>query len=271
MCFNQSCGAKGNLPQLVNRLDPSASKNVTRWIKEKKAERAALTDIEQVLAEELGLNTKKEEDWTEMVDSLQVNYDNKTEVESKLGYMVDRGFYPSTLRHFEVGWSDKKRRIVVPVRNENFKMVGVIGRAVDADRQPKYLYSDNLPKKGMLFNLCHAKTHKSVIVVEGSLDAMKVHQAGFPNVVAALGANCSDQQGQLFNRYFVDIIIFGDNDDAGKALGESVAHHCANRNIYYAKYPDGTSDPGGMTDEQIRWAVDNKESQIDVMFGRFFG
>lgn len=272
LCFNQACGERGNLKSLIAKLNPEAvSSNLTRMVDQIHQDKYHKIDVVREMQEIFGENKEAEIDWSDIVESLSVNYDDEKEVNEKLSYMVERGFSRHTLRHFEVGWSAKKGRIVIPVRNENFKLVGIIGRAVDPERKPKYLYSDGLPKKGILFNLPYAKTYKSVIVCEGSLDCMNIYQAGFPNVVAALGAHMTETQGDLINRYFLDVIIFPDNDAAGKALGESIAHHCSSRNIYYAQYPEGIKDPGEMTSEQIKLAIENKRSQLDMIFGTMFG
>ena len=270
LCFNQACGAKGNLRSLVSRLSPEDHTNVKRMVDQLHQDRYHNIDVIRELKEIFDGKETNQADWDTVIESLAVNYDDAADVEAKLSYLLKRGFTKETLEHFEVGWSAQKERIVIPVRNENFKLVGVIGRAINEDRKPKYLYSDGLPKKGVLFNLPFAKSYKSVIVVEGSLDALRVHQAGFPNVVAALGAHMTEGQGQLLNRYFLDVIVFGDNDDAGKALGASIAEVCASRNIYYAQYPEGKKDPGEMTDEEIRWAIGNKRSDLDILFGNLF-
>lgn len=271
LCFNQSCGAKGNLKSLVRRLSPDGeNSNVHRMVDQLSQDKYRNIDVVNEIRELFGETDKKEVDWDNVIESLTINYEDQNEVSQKLAYLLDRGFTTSTLRHFEVGWSGNKERIVIPVRNEVFKLVGIIGRAVNEDRKPKYLYSDGLPKKGILFNLAYAKSYKSVIVVEGSLDALRVHQAGYPNVVAALGAHMTETQGELINRYFLDVIVFGDNDDAGKALGATIAEVCASRNIFYAQYPPGRKDPGEMTHEEIAWAIENKRSELDVLFERLF-
>lgn len=266
LCFNESCGARGNLEQLVQKLGGD-SLSIGKTLAQVKANYKQNRDVNAEF-QKIFFDKIDQVDWTEKVDSLVVNYD--TEDINKLKYMLDRGFNPSTLRQFEVGFSSKKNRIVIPVRNESFKLVGVIGRAISEDKKPKYLYSDNLPKKGILFNLCHAKTYRQVIIVEGSLDAIKVHQAGYANVVASLGSGFSEQQAELINRYFLDVIIFGDNDDAGRGLGEQIVERCSRRNLFYAQYPEGIKDPGEMTEDQICTAIETKRNHLDVLFERFF-
>jgi len=75
--------------------------------------------------------------------------------------------------------------------------VGYAGRAVDdrlAEEKGKYRLPDGFKKSAVLFHLHRAKEHagRGLIVVEGFFDCFKVHQAGFPNVVALMGSALSD-------------------------------------------------------------------------------
>lgn len=264
-CFNSVCGAKGNLAQLVDKLAGEQRGSLARIMSKMGVERRESLNLEDEFSKIFDEDQSEEEDvdWDSTMQSLSVDYN--PESENKLQYLIDRGYTPPTLKAFEVGFATNKKRIVIPIRDESFKMVGLVGRATSSNQQPKYLYSKNLPKKHILFNLCHAKTYNSVIIVEGTLDALSVHQAGFPNVVASLGSGFSNEQADLVNRFFADVIIFGDNDDAGKALGTQIADKCSKRNIYYAQYPPGKNDPGEMTGEEIEWAITNMKSQIDIL------
>lgn len=264
LCFNHGCGAKGNLPQLVERLSGEKSSNFSRVMRLMGQNRGMQTDVMKELAGIFGDKPEREEWDEEILEKLRVDYD--TDDVQKLDYLLERGFAKETLRSFEVGYSALKKRIVVPVRTEDYRLVGVIGRTTSNEVQPRYLYSDNMPKKDLLFNLCRAKTFNSVIIVEGSLDCMRVHQAGFPNVVAVLGSAFSDTQASLVNKYFLDVIIFGDNDDAGHGLGKQIEAKCPRRNLYFAEYPEGKNDPGEMNTEEITWALENKSSQLERLF-----
>ena len=113
----------------------------------------------------------------------------------------ERGLSYDTLMRFEIGFSKTKSRIVIPVRNQQYKVVGLIGRAIESSQEPRYLYNKGFKRADVLFNIQNAKNYSEVIVVEGSVDAMKVHEAGFPNVVATLGAQVSKNQITLMKKY----------------------------------------------------------------------
>lgn len=268
LCFSSACGAKGNLTQLVERIQGGRVPELNRVLKKMNQDKSLRSDVEQELANLLG-GDEPTEDWEKILENVDVDY-NSPNWETRLQYLVERGFLKSTLQSFEVGYSNSKQRIVIPVRDEAFRLVGLIGRATDPNKQPKYLYSDNMPKRGILFNLCHAKTYKDVIIVEGSVDCMSVYQAGFPNVVAALGSSFSENQADLVNRHFVDVIIFADDDEAGRGLGRQIVDKCPRRNLYFAQYSNGKKDPGEMTTEEIRYAIENKRSHVEVMFEELF-
>lgn len=262
ICFSGRCNKSGGLKQLWDQLKPDEPYPFTdRRLKEFKAEKEKnefFEELESIYNPEVRVPLV---DWTETLDKLDKDAD-------ELQYLTDRGFTKGTLNQFEVCWSSKKKRIVIPVRDENYRVAGLIGRAPDDLTTPKYLYSKDFPKKGVLFNLHHAKAHKSVILVEGSLDCARVVQAGYPNTCAVLGSSLSDEQARLIERYFLSVIIFSDRDAAGLGLANTIANKCSTRDVWYANWDliedEGLDDPGKLSDDQIRVAIDNKISDIEL-------
>jgi 5S rRNA maturation endonuclease (ribonuclease M5) len=115
-----------------------------------------------------------------------------------------------------------------------------------------------------LFNINRAKKHGGkIIVCESSFDAILISQAGFPNVVATLGAHLSKEQIQLLNRYASTIVIMTDNDEAGRKLGDNIANALRNKNILWALnnydevYPHGAKDAGDLEPYEIRHCITN--------------
>jgi|TARA_Y100000034_G_scaffold136284_2_gene211987 DNA primase len=194
------------------------------------------------------------------IDELKVDY----ETTDKLSTLTERGFEIDTLKYFEVCFSEKKNRVVIPVRDSNYKLVAMIGRAVLKDQEPRYLYSRGFKRAKVLFNLCNAKRYDSVVVTEGSLDAIKIHQAGFPNVVATLGSAVSDEQFRLLSRYFDEIIIFPDKDDAGEAMRCSIIDRCRGKKVRWARCPEGRGDPGDMTAAEISEAINDSKITLTL-------
>lgn len=237
ICFNPSCEKRGSIRDLMTFFG-----DYKPIVKDHSIE-----DIEALLSSYQ--MDSIEEDWDEILDSIKVRFPENLE---KVSYLINRGLSEQTLSYFEVGFSSKKKRIVIPARDDSSKLVGFIGRAIDPDAQPKYLYSKGFPRKSVLFNLNRAKKFDSVVIVEGSVDAMKVHQAGFANVVATLGAAVTEEHISLIRRNFDTIIIFADNDDAGRSMQDKLVQGLSDKEVLIAEYPaSGAKDPGEMEDSAI--------------------
>lgn len=248
-CFNPSCGRKGNFRQLYFHLTGKA------YGKDFALDRVSL---------EKQLNSYKyvKENTEELViDNVVIDYDDDQQVK-KLTTLIERGLSVDTLRYFEVGFSSEKNRVVIPVRSHNYKLTGFIGRAIESHQEPRYLYNKGFKRADNLFNLQNAKQHPSCIIVEGSIDCMFVHQAGFPNTIATLGAAISEKQVKMIRKFFDSIIIFSDNDDAGYAMRRGIIEMCRGKNLSFASIPSGLKDPGEMTSNEIQEAINNKNQII---------
>lgn len=248
-CFNPSCGKKGNFRQLyfhftgksygkdfaLDKLSVEKQLNSYKYVKE---------DIDELV-----------------IDSVLINYDDDSQVQ-KVKTLIERGLSIDTLKYFEVGFSDQKNRVVIPVRSHNYRLTGFIGRAIESHQEPRYLYNKGFKRADNLFNISNAKKHPSCIIVEGSIDCMFVHQAGFPNTVATLGAAVSEKQIRMIRKFFDEIIIFSDNDEAGHAMRRAIIEMCRGKNLSFASIPLGLKDPGEMSSNEIQQAINNKNQII---------
>jgi DNA primase len=120
-------------------------------------------------------------------------------------------------------------RLMFPIQDTKGRVVAFGGRGMSADAKPKYLNSNETEvfKKGqMLFNGHRAREAafkaKSVIVVEGYMDAIAVYQAGIEAVVATLGTAFTEEQITTLWRFADEPIICFDGDKAGKAAAYRV-------------------------------------------------
>jgi DNA primase len=137
--------------------------------------------------------------------------------------------------------------------------VGLIGRAIHDWQDPRYLYNKGFKRADVLFNIQNAKAYDSVIICEGSLDAVKIAQAGFKNVVATLGAKVSPNQIRMIRKYFDSVVVFSDNDDAGAEMRRAILEECRGKEMFTVSIPDGLKDPGDMTEQQIKQAITSKQ------------
>ncbi|MEK7531180.1 MAG: DNA primase [Patescibacteria group bacterium] len=116
-------------------------------------------------------------------------------------------------------------RIMFPLRDIAGRVVGFSGRIFEDDPkhpQAKYLNSPDgvlFNKSRVLFGLHEAKKHfrtlKSAMLVEGQMDLLMVHQAGYGNAVATSGTAFTDEHAKIIKRYTDNLLIAYDNDDAG--------------------------------------------------------
>lgn len=113
-----------------------------------------------------------------------------------------------------------RNRVMVPIINVRGQIIAFGGRVLD-DSKPKYVNtSDTLVYKKSLgvFALNFAKNENdgSLLIVEGYMDVIALHQAGFTNAVAALGTAFTPEMAKLLSRYASEILICFDNDEAGQ-------------------------------------------------------
>ncbi|MDQ2941812.1 MAG: DNA primase [Chloroflexota bacterium] len=150
-------------------------------------------------------------------------------------------------------------RIIIPIRDQSARPVGLGGRILPGTEGPKYLNSPATPlfdKSRALFAIDLAKTairrEKLAVIVEGYTDVMAAHQAGFGNVVASLGTALTRGQIDLATRYADAVALAYDVDLAGEAatqrgLLEELGPEAAVSKVRVIRIPAG-KDP----DELIR-------------------
>ena len=114
-------------------------------------------------------------------------------------------------------------RLMFPIRNPYGKMAGFGGRALNPDDVPKYLNSpatEVFDKGRLLYGLDMARAgmRKSdqAVIVEGYMDVIGLHQAGYPNAVAPMGTALTEAQFNLIKRLTTNIILALDPDVAGQ-------------------------------------------------------
>ncbi len=110
-------------------------------------------------------------------------------------------------------------RVMFPILDVNNKVIGFGGRVM-GDGKPKYLNSPEtviFDKSRNLYGLNYARTAKKryMLVCEGYMDVISMHQAGFTNAVASLGTALTSQHATLLKRYTDEVILTYDSDEAG--------------------------------------------------------
>ena len=179
-------------------------------------------------------------------------------------YLKDKGYKDAELLNSGIFKKSEKTdkpfdlfrgRLMFPIFDSFGKIIAFGGRAL-GDEKPKYINSpDSLvyDKRNHLYamNFARKEQSKQLIVVEGYMDAIAMHVAGFKNTVAALGTSFTDNQLKLCSRYAEEVVFFFDADNAGqnaalraiKMMMEYLKKLTGiNIRIKIAKVPDG-KDP----------------------------
>ncbi len=110
-------------------------------------------------------------------------------------------------------------RVMFPIQDINHRVIGFGGRVM-GDGEPKYLNSPETPifdKSRNLYGLNFARTARSgnLIICEGYMDVIAMHQAGFTQAVASLGTAFTPEQAALLRRYTDNVLLAYDSDGAG--------------------------------------------------------
>jgi DNA primase len=159
-----------------------------------------------------------------------------------LGYAPDG--WDNTLKHFTAkGYTNEElieaglitqpesgrlvdrfhNRLMIPIRDENGRISGFGARILKADDFPKFMNSPETPlfsKSKLLYGLDRARkairAANQAVIVEGYLDVIAVHQAGFENVVSPMGTALTEEQLRLLKRFTRRIVLALDPDAAGR-------------------------------------------------------
>lgn len=127
------------------------------------------------------------------------------------------------------GIYDKFRnRLMLPVIDVRGDVIGFTSRVMD-DSTPKYLNTPEtaiFKKRSILYGMNYAKSSKrsNLILVEGNIDVITLHQAGFDNAIATMGTALTEEHIRILSKYTKELILCYDNDNAGteatqRALG----------------------------------------------------
>ena len=149
-----------------------------------------------------------------------------------------------------------RKRVMFPIINIRGRVIGFSGRAMPGEDKAggKYVNTSDTPvykKSENLFGMNFAKNHcdERVILVEGNMDVISLHQAGFENAVAALGTSFTDEQAKILSRYTKEIVLLMDSDAAGQKAARRAGEILQNTGleVRVLLLPDG-KDP----DEYIK-------------------
>lgn len=162
----------------------------------------------------------------ETMNRFGLGYSNKAS-NDLCQYLRHKGYPDELIRESGVavfnekyGMSDKFwNRVMFPIQDVNHRVIGFGGRVM-GEGEPKYLNSPETPvfdKSRNLYGLNFARTARqdNIILCEGYMDVIAMHQAGFTQAVASLGTAFTSGQANLLRRYTENVILSYDSDGAG--------------------------------------------------------
>lgn len=162
----------------------------------------------------------------ETINRFGLGYAGKYSNEMLL-YLKQKGYSEALIREAGLVNYDEKNglydkfwnRVMFPIQDVNHRVIGFGGRVM-GDGKPKYLNSPEtivFDKSRNLYGLNHARTSRKnhLILCEGYMDVIAMHQAGFTEAVASLGTAFTSGQASLLKRYTTDVLLTYDSDEAG--------------------------------------------------------
>jgi DNA primase len=187
-----------------------------------------------------------------------------------LEYLDERGISAASIAKWQIGWDPEEQRIVIPARDENDHLKFLVKRAVRPQDMPKYLYTEGFPKSHLLFGV--DKIELGVIksvgmnLVEGTTDAIMMHQHGLTNTGAILGTGISDEQVKIIARINPPrIVLCFDKDTAGIRNIEIAYNKLRKYPLYVMRYPRGKSDPMELSGKEAHRQIARAVPAVDFI------
>lgn len=250
-CFG--CGEAGNLTRFVADMEDltlaeAENKIRERWI-EKVPEISTLRETVKNILEDKKESQIPDTTYPEWILSkFTKNWD----------YMHGRGFTDEVLEHFNVVYDPSTKLQGFPCYDINGKLVGITGRNT-LPIEPRYFPIIRFSKSHILYNLHRIDPSKPVIAVEGEINCIAMHQHGYPNTIAFLGAGVSfDQLTILKNTEVKELIIFFDTDKAGEHGAKRIFKELW-RYMKIKTVPDHEGDPASLDRSSVEQLVEQSD------------
>lgn len=304
-CFG--CGAGGNvitfLMEYENQTFPEAVRTLaqragialpeaddSKEAKQADSRRAKLLEINKEAAKyfyyqlrtergSVGMEyLRKRELKEETMNHFGLGYANKYS-NDLIQYLKSKGYSEDLIRDAGLCNVDEKHgmydkfwnRVMFPIQDINHRVIGFGGRVM-GDGKPKYLNSPEteiFDKSRNLYGLNFARTSRkgNVILCEGYMDVIAMHQAGFTQAVASLGTAFTSGQASLLRRYANEILLSYDSDGAGvnaalRAIGILKEAGMTGRVINLEPYKDPDEFIKALGGEEFQKRLDHAENSF---------
>ena len=221
---------------------------------------------------------RKRELSDETMNHFGLGYANKYS-NDLIQYLKSKGYSEDLIRDAGLCNVDEKHgmydkfwnRVMFPIQDINHRVIGFGGRVM-GDGKPKYLNSpetESFDKSRNLYGLNFARTSRkgNVILCEGYMDVIAMHQAGFTQAVASLGTAFTSGQASLLRRYANEILLSYDSDGAGvnaalRAIGILKEAGMTGRVINLEPYKDPDEFIKALGGEEFQKRLDHAENSF---------
>ena len=221
---------------------------------------------------------RKRELSEETMNHFGLGYANKYS-NDLIQYLKSKGYSEDLIRDAGLCNVDEKHgmydkfwnRVMFPIQDINHRVIGFGGRVM-GDGKPKYLNSPEteiFDKSRNLYGLNFARTSRkgNVILCEGYMDVIAMHQAGFTQAVASLGTAFTSGQASLLRRYANEILLSYDSDGAGvnaalRAIGILKEAGMTGRVINLEPYKDPDEFIKALGGEEFQKRLDHAENSF---------
>lgn len=302
-CFG--CGAGGNVytfvqnyenysfPEAIKYLADRAGVNLpeieySEEAKKKESKRSVLLEINKHAANYFYYQLRKEHGKIgyryfagrqlseETMKKFALGFANVTS-DDLVKYLKSKGFKDEQIVEAGLGSVDEKyglhdkfwNRVMFPIQDINHRVIGFGGRVL-GDGKPKYLNSPEtliFDKSRNLYGLNFARTSRAgnIIICEGYMDVIAMHQAGFTQAVASLGTAFTAGQANLLRRYTNQVLLAYDSDGAGtgaavRALGILKEAGLVGKVIRLEPYKDPDEFIKNLGAEEFQKRIDEAEN-----------
>lgn len=237
-CFG--CQTTKNLVELIMFTSNRSYFETVRYIKGKEQQ----SDIQTIVDKALYAPP----DFVQY-DELLIKRLNKQALDAPraMNYFNGRRVTKESVIKFDLGYSEKQGSVTIPVHSPDGMCLGFVARTIEGK---EFKNTPGLPKSKVLFNLHRVKSSSIVYVVESSFDAIRLDQVGFP-AVATLGANVSVSQIRLLEKYFNNVVLIADNDEAGSIMKDKLVEKLGHL-VTVIGLDKKYKDIGDMDDDEIK-------------------
>jgi len=250
-CFG--CQTTKNLEELIMHMSGRTYFEALRYIKSKETEH----DIEKLVNKTL-VTPPEFSPYDELIIKRLANQLSTSD--KAKNYLKYRKISSASASKFALGYSEKQDSVTIPMHSPDGMCLGFVARTIEGK---DFKNTPGLPKGKILFNLHRVKTSGIVYVVESSFDAIRLDQVGFP-AVATLGANVSNSQIRLLEKYFTSVVLIADNDEAGNIMKDKLIEKLGSL-VTVVRLDKKYKDIGDMDEEEIKKLEFQFDKSISAM------